>query len=309
MARPARDATVRVDQTEVMTMRDDRRGTQHWIVGVDGSDASRAALAWAVARAAGRDVVIAAVSVWQVPVTAASVMAGPGVLVDWHDVDAAVRARLATILAPHADSGVRIEPMVVQGGPISGLLDAAREADLLILGSRGLGGFKRMVLGSVSQHCATHSPVPTVVVRDHTDPTRFERVVVGVDGSDPSARALAWALREVPSGTAIDAVAVCEVSPWTDEDLTRSRFADEIREEAARIDAMVAATDTEHRAEVHHLVGSARRELARAAQGADLVVVGARGRGKIGSALLGSVSTWVLHEVTCPVVVVPDAAH
>ncbi len=287
-------------------MREDHAGTtEHWIVGVDGSDASRAALAWAVARAAGRDVMISAVSVWQVPVTAASVMAGPGVLVDWRDVDDAVRARLAKMLADHAESGVRIDPVVLQGGPITGLLDASEGADLLILGSRGLGGFKRMVLGSVSQHCATHSTVPTVIVRDHTDPARFERVVVGVDGSARSAAALGWAVGFVTPAAQVEVVSVCEVSPWTDEDVTRSRFEDEIRAEERRVDLMVATVDPTGRGTVRHLVGSARRELARAAHDADLVVVGARGRGGIGAALLGSVSTWMLHEAACPVVVVP----
>ena len=80
------------------------------------------------------------------------------------DADAAVRAFVAETVGEEHD--VEIETAAVQGQQASAaLIDAARDADLLVVGSRGAGGFSSLLLGSVSQQCAHHAPCPVVIVR------------------------------------------------------------------------------------------------------------------------------------------------
>jgi len=80
------------------------------------------------------------------------------------DADAAVRAFVAETVGEERD--VKIETAAVQGQQASAaLIDTARDADLLVVGSRGAGGFSSLLLGSVSQQCAHHAPCPVVIVR------------------------------------------------------------------------------------------------------------------------------------------------
>ena len=81
--------------------------------------------------------------------------------------------------------------------PARALLEHAVGADLLVVGARGYGGFRGLVLGSVSQQCAHHTTVPIAIVR-RVDPENAapDRIVVGIDGSAPSRNASAWALDE-----------------------------------------------------------------------------------------------------------------
>jgi nucleotide-binding universal stress UspA family protein len=71
---------------------------------------------------------------------------------------------LETVVARVDTTGVEVEPLAVEGQATTSLLEAAAGADLLIVGSRGRGGFKGLVLGSVSQQCSVHSPCPVVIV-------------------------------------------------------------------------------------------------------------------------------------------------
>ncbi|MEV4611583.1 universal stress protein [Kitasatospora sp. NPDC049258] len=133
------------------------------VVGVDGSPASIEALRWAVDQARGRGARIEALIAWQYPVATGWSVPLPPVayLADTSRkvLDAAVAEAVG------ADGLVGIRAVVVEGGAASCLLDAARGADLLVVGSRGHGGFTGALLGSVSQHCVQHAPCPVVVVR------------------------------------------------------------------------------------------------------------------------------------------------
>lgn len=137
------------------------------IVGVDGSDASKAALVWAAQEARIRGDALVAVLAW----TPGVVTAGPWpgmvpVPVD-DDIGEEAKATLAAVVESVHDriSEVEIEQRVVHGPPASALLAAARDAELLVVGSRGHGGFTGLLLGSVSQQCAQHAPCPVVIVR------------------------------------------------------------------------------------------------------------------------------------------------
>jgi nucleotide-binding universal stress UspA family protein len=133
-------------------------------VGVDGSDRSVPALEWAATEAAAHGHTLRVVTAWSIPVTALS----PGGLPAPYPVDelkadgrAAQDAVIAKATIPE---GVEIEHHIVEGGPGAVLLDAAESADLLVIGSRGHGGFKGLLLGSVGQQLTGHAACPVVVV-------------------------------------------------------------------------------------------------------------------------------------------------
>ncbi len=139
------------------------------VVGVDGSPSSRAALAWAVRQAELTGASIDAVSAWHYPVMVGGYAWAPVSVLDESADFAAVAAReldnaISETVAP--DSQVKISTSVQEGIAAQVLLEAAHGADLLVVGSRGHGGFTGALLGSVSQHCAHHAPCPLVIVRE-----------------------------------------------------------------------------------------------------------------------------------------------
>lgn len=136
------------------------------VVGVDGSEPSKAALRWAARQAALTGGVVEAVTAWQYPQ-----WYGPGPMAaDFDFADNASRVLTRAIdeaLGPDRPAGIR--PRVVCGHPAGVLLDAGRGAELLVVGSRGHGGFTGALLGSVSQHLVQHATCPVVVVRGAAD--------------------------------------------------------------------------------------------------------------------------------------------
>jgi nucleotide-binding universal stress UspA family protein len=137
------------------------------VVGVDGSEHSDRALAWAIEEAKLREARLQVVSVWHVP---ALVYGAPGFTPPiGPDVGKAFRdvaSETATAAAQTArDGGVEADVEVDQGQTVDKLLEAAEGADMLVVGSRGHGGFSGLMLGSVSAQCAHHAPCPIVIVR------------------------------------------------------------------------------------------------------------------------------------------------
>ena len=138
----------------------------------------------------------------------------------------------------------------------------------------------------------------------------MERIVVGVDGSEGAQRALRWALDEARlRGASIDVVHTWHYpnsvgSPYAPLATTSFVFEDDARVILDRV------VDAEHTMglEVNRILacGPAASTLLEAAKGADLLVVGSRGRGGFTGLLLGSVSQQVLHHAPCPVVVIPE---
>jgi nucleotide-binding universal stress UspA family protein len=131
------------------------------VVGVDGSPSSRYALQWAVRQAELAGGAITAITAWNYPVFYGVEMAGV-----FDDIQRAAEEALADTVAQIGDTRVPIRQTVTQGNAVEVLLDASDGADLLVVGSRGHGGFVGSLLGSVSQHCVQHSPCPVVIVRE-----------------------------------------------------------------------------------------------------------------------------------------------
>ena len=134
------------------------------VVGIDGSENSRAALRWAIDEASLRDATLEAVLVWHEQYYGGT-LAAP-VPVDFGALETSYQADLATIVSGADAPGLQ-SPIVetVRRGSTSGeLLAAAEDADLLVVGSRGHGGFLGLLLGSVSHQVAAHAPCPVVIV-------------------------------------------------------------------------------------------------------------------------------------------------
>jgi len=134
------------------------------VVGIDGSDSSREALRWAIRQAKLTEAAVDAVTAWRYPSTYGWTP------VDDSAVDFEGDAKKTLIEALTEVSGlepaVPVRPLAAEGHAAEVLLRVARGADLLVVGSRGHGGFASALLGSVSLYCVLHAHCPVVVLRD-----------------------------------------------------------------------------------------------------------------------------------------------
>jgi nucleotide-binding universal stress UspA family protein len=282
------------------------------VIGIDGSPGSAVALRWAVREAEFRQAKVTALLAW-------------GLLDQHHatgeefdpayDSRDAAEALAAVVAAAVPDVAGTITEQVVCDLPARALIDASETADLVVVGARGLGGFRRLLLGSVSEQVLHHARCPVAVVREVAEGTRArtaERVVVGVDGSEDARRALRWALDEGRGRGATVHVVHAWAPPFVDISglLPVSGDADVQRAAEQVLQDMVAAADTTGVAvEAVAVPGPPSAAILEAAAGADLVVVGSRGRGGFAGLLLGSVGRQVAAHAPCPVVVVPSHRH
>jgi nucleotide-binding universal stress UspA family protein len=139
--------------------------THHIVVGIDGSDGSLAALDWAVGQAEMTGYTLKVVTTWDWP--AAFGMAFSYVPSDYSpsaDAQKILDSALEKVRRDHP--AVNVESLVAEGHPAPVLVEASREADLLVVGSRGHGEFSGMLLGSVSEHCVTNAHCPVLVTRN-----------------------------------------------------------------------------------------------------------------------------------------------
>ncbi len=288
------------------------------VAGVDGSPESEQALQWAAAEAARRSAALDVVHAWMTPYP----LNPPDYFVD----PAPFEARGAELLhwamaslAGVAGSGhapAEIRPVLVRDFAVKALVDAAEGAELLVVGSRGRGGFSGLLLGSVSQNCVQHAPCPVAVIPPGSAGGGHRRVVVGVDGSDPSYEALRWAAEAAAlRGAELDVVngydALQVVMPMglaaagADREQLGKASQCLLEEMVGRV---IDRTQSGPRSvELVPTHTGAARALLEAALGADLLVVGSRGRGGVRELLLGSVSQQCVHHASCPVVVVRNA--
>jgi nucleotide-binding universal stress UspA family protein len=137
------------------------------VVGVDGSASSLRALRWAAdqARRTGNRLVV--VTTWEFPTTYGWVPPYPPDFDPGGDARRLLQEAVASELGD--DPGVEVELVVEEGHAAPVLVQQAKDATLLVVGSRGHGGFAGMLLGSVSEHCVHHAACPVIVIRDRHD--------------------------------------------------------------------------------------------------------------------------------------------
>ncbi|MGC4846106.1 universal stress protein [Micromonospora sp. DT15] len=274
------------------------------LVGYDGSTDASMALNWAIdeARHSGQPVRLAYVFEW---LTVAS-WVGPGVAPGvWPDdtarrqVDDLVRKAAADATA--ANPGLTITGEVYDGPPALVLQERSADAGMLVLGSRGHGGFGGLLAGSTAVSVAAHAHCPVVVVRDGADKALAGPVAVGVDGSEPSLVALGFAAERAAQRQ----VPLRVLHAWTPGPNAEAGVPDE---RAAVEQALEPwrRTFAELTIAVDLVPTSPAAMLIEASRDAQLVVVGSRGRGGLAGMLLGSVSQQLIQHAHCPVAVVRE---
>lgn len=288
------------------------------VVGYDGSESGGAAVDWAAERAQRRNL----------PLTVVSVVDHVGILpaIEGHsswlrifqeqaDGLAAQGVQRARKIADTVD--IASEARVGQVADI--LINTSREADRLVVGTRGHGELTGMLLGSVSFAVSAHANCPVVVVRgDHTAPGPDRPVLVGVDDSAGARSALRHAA-DLAAEAYAPLIIITTIRPvashvWAEfgyysvETAGGPNFEALAQEAASNLTAAAAHTAKERHPTLNVqeqvITGSATQELVRAADGCGLLVVGTRGHGGFAGLLLGSVSHGVIHWAPCPVVVV-----
>ncbi|WP_255512659.1 universal stress protein [Kribbella steppae] len=288
------------------------RGRRPVLVGVDGSVSAQGALAWAAAEASSRHCPLRIVHTFSWPVTgnllgmtfAGDLNIGLQSAAEWILTEAKAHARE---LAPN----IKVIADLFVGPAAPTLLNEAQSADLVVVGSRGVGGFRGLLVGSVSATVAAHSPCPVVVVHPHRDGSAFPaspigQIVVGVDGSEISTAAIRFAFQQA-ARRHIGIIAVhaamrsrqhptLSVPAHIVDQIDRQLFAEAMQSKRVLFPAIDVRTKLVH--------GHPAQALIDSSAGAELVVVGSHGRGGFAGMLLGSVSQAVLQHAACPVAVV-----
>lgn len=302
------------------------------VVGVDGSEHGQCALVWAAREAQRRRRPLHIVTAYSVPIFAASGLDGGYATVDDSVIREGAEAIARQALEKVSTYDIDVSSSVENGDAAGVLLEMSGSAELLVVGTRGRGGFVGRLLGSVSSALPAHAKCPTVTVplfcSDRLGETTEDRrikaeqakaghrqvenvVVVGVDGSEQARVAVLEAADQAGRlGAALRVVcAVPQYSgslAWVPAPMDRKALFDDIR---ATLDAGMAWLRSHYprlQADYQLKDGSPVDVLVEESRHVELVVVGTRGRGGFTGMLLGSTSDGVLHHAKGPVMVVPD---
>jgi nucleotide-binding universal stress UspA family protein len=292
-------------------------GSKPVVVGVDGSPSAMRAARWAAREAASRKVPLTIVH--SCPLVPATVPDGPELSRKYAET---VLGQGREWLDQAAASAREVAPDVVVSTELTGgdaaavLVGRSANAELVVLGSRGLGGFTGLLVGSIAVALATHGHCPVVVVRwaePAAEPREDAPVVVGADGSATSDDAVGFAF----AAAAARGVPLVAVRTWMDMTVANAwqlgLAVDWEPIQAAEL-RLLDQQLAEHQSRYPDV--SVRREVARdrpahtlldQARNAGLVVVGSRGRGGFRGLLLGSTGQALIHHAACPVAVVPPS--
>ncbi|MFF4775974.1 universal stress protein [Microtetraspora fusca] len=270
-------------------MRADQRPV---VVGYDGSAFSETALRLAVREALMRYAPLVVTHAWQWPF---QVRPSDPSIVETVRLSAehllGKGVTLATTLAPRLEVRGRLE----HGSPASVLLTEAAAEELIILGTRGTGGFERLKIGSTAVQVAGHAPCPVILVGGPG--AASGPVVVGVDDSPLGGRALGFAMEEAT----LRRSELLAVHAWAEDE-------GPLREAGARFQRVVAPWCEKYpqvRVSTSFAERSAVEALVSESEDAALVVIGNRAHREPARVTLGLVTQAVLHDARCPVAVVP----
>jgi nucleotide-binding universal stress UspA family protein len=287
------------------------------LAAIDGSSDAKAAIAWLGRLPLPGDQTIKVVTVVVPPIGFAEL-----------DTARAVRAELiaeARRLVDNTASELRIGGGSAEGeaiferDPRGAIVAAAREwgADLIVMGARGLGAVARFFLGSVSLAVARRAPCPVLVCKG--SPRDLNTITVALDGSNHARQALEWltGVFGLPPSIRLRLLGVVAVQHYPSSTPTilgsalAAAVADLKADRRARIEAQLSAAAASLRSrlpavETAVLTGEPRDMILSDIErrGADLVVLGARGLGRVRRLLLGSVSESVLTHAVCSVLIV-----
>lgn len=284
------------------------------VVGVDGSESALEAVVWAAKTAQRQSKTLLILGAYETQTAAyAPALVIPQDVIDVIRTEAETNVQNAAAAAREVAPSVTVKVKYQEGRPGTLLVDESEHADLVVVGSRGLGGVKGLFLGSVGVDVAAHAKSPVLVYAGAGGPGP---VVVGVDGSPLSEGALKSAFDYAAAlGTSLRVV-----HTWTDlsadalygyglEPEQLQRLADEAHEVVAERIAGFGSDYPDVEVERIIVPDGPAAQLVEHAKDAQLLVVGSRGRGGFRGLLLGSTSQAVLHRATCPVLVVKTASE
>ncbi|QNE16974.1 universal stress protein [Kribbella qitaiheensis] len=282
------------------------------VVGYDGSPASTAALAWATGQAVREEAPLRIGEAFELLVMSRP---SPGKVVPLAALrtvrERGLQALVESIRLQHPK--LDVSSVLLEGAPAAALVEETAGARMLVLGTRGLGGFAGMLLGSVAVQVSTHAQCPVVVVPSRTLPLPPHRptIVVGLDGSKESMQATEFAFEQVELLGGRLVVVSAWNTPFSTYENGRGELVFDNAEVHRATEVLVAEALAGLRADhpgaevdVQLIPAQPARAILHAAESADLVVVGSRGRGGFTGLLLGSTSQHVLHHATCPVAIV-----
>lgn len=289
-------------------------GKPNILVGVDGSREALQAAEWAGARAQINNAQLQIVCAYALPSYTAASMESGFAVIDNDAIRASAQTVVEEALTHLAKLGYQAEGRVEPGDPTAVLVQLSQQADLIVVGTRGTGGFADRLLGATSSALPAYSRCPVVVVPGRGPDQQFtpvKKIVIGVDGSRRSRKSLRRAIEEAALWgaqlTAVDAVPMASsagVLAWLPATVDRESILRDVRDELKAIcEAETAVSGVEIHS--HALDGNPAALLTEFSTAVELVVVGTRGRGGFAGVLMGSTSQSVLAHSTCPVLVVP----
>lgn len=280
------------------------------VVGIDGSEPARRALRWALDEAAASGAAVDVVHAWEL-IQAQPQFGEFGVAAIEEAASSLLSSEVQAAFQNGAPRPAELRELVGSDDAASAILDAAKGADLVVVGSRGRGGFKGLLLGSVSYRVLHDSPIPVVVIPAKGDNGNIDTgaIVVGVDQFQPTSPALEWALAQAK----LVGAPVVALSAWSWIDQGDRKFdpaygAAWVGNALNRLIASsrAAVGDVDDVAVEARVVNDLTApSLIVAATGQRMLVVGSRGLSRVRGALLGSVSSQCVHHTPCPIVVVP----